>query len=112
MLFVARSTALPTPGEGWSRWAKTAEAVANVARRSSAECFIAMISLFENPPGTDAGLHPNLSPNSPRRQWHLTALRNAKRTVMQERGNRHPFYWAAFEVIGDGGPLMPILPAR
>jgi hypothetical protein len=34
---------------------------------------------------------------------------NAKRTVMQERGNGHPFYWAAF---GDGGRLMPILPAR
>src|SRR5258705_91763 len=45
MLCVARSTALPTPGESCVCWAKSADAQMSVASRNRERCFIAMISL-------------------------------------------------------------------
>src|SRR5437660_12688660 len=42
MLFVARRTALPTPGEG-ERWAKASDAQASVAKTNKRRFFIAVL---------------------------------------------------------------------
>src|SRR3954451_21963327 len=44
MLFLARRTALPTPGETCVCWAKIDDAQTNVANRNRERCFIAVIS--------------------------------------------------------------------
>ena len=56
-----------------------------------------MTGLFSAPPGTPT----------------VTALRMSQRQLMDDPNTSHPFYWAAFAVVGDGTiPVIRETPAR
>src|SRR6476660_5260998 len=68
MLFVARRTAVPTPGETCGRWAKIEETQTNVANRNRERCFIAEISALNCLLGSGSEPDcPNIGPDSRRR---------------------------------------------
>jgi hypothetical protein len=38
------------------------------------------------------------------------ALRDAQERVRRTRATSHPYYWAGFELIGDGRTTLPLTP--
>src|SRR4051812_3506973 len=107
MLFLARRTALPTPGETCVCWAKIEDTQTNVANRNRERCFIAEISALIVCLGREVtGLPVNIGPDSRRCTFsgshsilHGAALRGLAR-LRSCRKNRSPQLFAGgFRVV-------------